>query len=365
MSATTGDDTINGTAGDDFISGLPGNDSIAGGDGNDTLGGGNDLDTLDGGNGDDSLIGGTGGDLLIGGDGADTLWGLGDGPPAADTLDGGVGDDYVFLGNRTGLVIAGGGNDTIDMNGYSESPGAWTQNGTEWTNGVITVETGGSDVLFTGDGATFFSDPNAVCFAAGTRILTVRGEVPVEALRAGDLIATVAGRGPVLAPLLFLGRRRIRLAGNPHAAALAPVRIRAGALGPNMPHRDLLVSPDHCLFLDGALVPARLLVNGRSIRVEKRLAEVTYFHLELPCHEVVLAEGAAAESWLDAGNRAWFENAGTALLRVEETPDAYATEAAEPCAPVIQAGPALAAIRDAIALRALDAEQQGMPACAV
>jgi hypothetical protein len=97
-------------------------------------------------------------------------------------------------------------------------------------------------------------------------------------------------------------------------------------------------------------VPARLLVNGISIAVEDGLAEVTYFHIELPAHDVVLAEGAAAESWLDAGNRSWFENAPTALLRVTATPDAHAGEEATPCAPVIQAGPRLAAIRDRVAL---------------
>jgi len=191
-----------------------------------------------------------------------------------------------------------------------------------------------------------------VCFVAGTRILTARGEVPVEALRPGELVATLSGEGSPLKPVVFTGRRRIVLAGHPNAADLSPVRIRAGALGENTPHRDLLVSPDHCLFLDGALVPARLLVNGATITIEQGLAEVTYYHVELPTHDVVLAEGAAAESWLDAGNRAWFENAPTALLRVDATLDAYASAEPEPCAPVIQAGPRLAAIRDLVALHA-------------
>lgn len=196
------------------------------------------------------------------------------------------------------------------------------------------------------------TDPFVVCFAAGTRILTDRGEVAVESLRAGDLVATLGRGGALFAPVLFLGRRRIRLAGHAQAAALAPIRIRAGALAENTPHRDLLVSPDHCLFLDGALVPARLLVNGTSIVVEKGLAEVTYYHIEVPSHDVVLAEGAAAESWLDCGNRAWFANAPGARLRVEGTLAAQATMPMPPCAPVLHSGPALAALRDRIALRA-------------
>jgi hypothetical protein len=155
-------------------------------------------------------------------------------------------------------------------------------------------------------------------------------------------------------PVLFLGRRRFVLAGNPAAAEVAPIRIRAGALAENTPHRDLLVSPDHCLFLAGRLVPARLLVNGTTIRPETRLAEVTYFHVELEDHDVLLAEGAPAESWLDTGNRAWFENAPVAMLAPAGNLAAHGAEmdAAAACAPIVQGGAELAEIRDALALRA-------------
>ncbi|WP_237217081.1 Hint domain-containing protein, partial [Falsiroseomonas oryziterrae] len=164
--------------------------------------------------------------------------------------------------------------------------------------------------------------------------------------------------------LLWIGRRRIALAGHASAAELAPVRIRAGALGDATPHRDLLVSQDHCLWLDGALVPARLLVDGVSITLEAGLAEVTYLHVELAGHAVLLAEGAAAESWLDAGNRPWFANADVALLAVAGTPDAHATREAVPCAEVVLGGPRLAVIRDAIGLRAVCAAE-GAPLRAV
>jgi hypothetical protein len=192
-----------------------------------------------------------------------------------------------------------------------------------------------------------------VCFAAGTRILTVTGEVPVEALRQGERVVTLGRRGPPLSRVLWIGRRRVRLAGRRGAAELAPVRIAAGALAPNTPRRDLLVSGDHCLHIDGVLVPARLLVNGTTIAPLRGLAEVVWYHVELDRHDVLIADGAAAESWLDCGNRAWFANAGTALLTVEATPDRYASAAPIPCAPVLHAGPTLAAIRDAIALRAV------------
>jgi len=362
MSATTGNDTLSGSnsladtidglAGNDSITGLGLADSLIGGLDNDTLSGGNGNDTLVGGSGDDSLLGGNNTDLLQGGIGADTLFGIGDGPPAADTLDGGSGDDYIFAGNRTDSIVTGGGTDVVDFSGYTGST-TWTLSGSTWSNGDISIDTTGSTVSFTDDGTNFASNPNAVCFAAGTRILTARGEVPVETLSPGDLVATVSGTGAPMQPVVFLGRRRFLLAGNPAAEALAPIRIAAGALAENTPQRDLLVSPDHCLLLDGRLVPARLLVNGSTIKADRRLAEVTYFHIELDQHDAVLAEGAAAETWLDTGNRAWFENAPVARLAVRDNLDAHGDgfDAARACAPLLQGGPELAAIRDAITLR--------------
>jgi len=207
------------------------------------------------------------------------------------------------------------------------------------------------------DGAPFpgYSAGTAVtlvCFVAGTRILTERGEVAVEALRPGDLVATLADPAAPFAPVLWIGLRHLRLAGIGGARAMAPIRIRAGALAEATPHRDLLVSPDHALLLEGRLVPARLLVNGRTILEERGLAEVTYCHIELARHDAVLAEGAAAESWLDAGNRSWFQNSPDPLPRVAATLAEHATRPMAPCAPVLQAGPELGALRDRLALRA-------------
>ena len=149
-------------------------------------------------------------------------------------------------------------------------------------------------------GDTFITN-DAPCFAAGTRIRAEHGDVAVEDLLAGDLILTHDGR---LRPIVWTGRRHIDLTRHPHPERARPVRIRAGAIAQGVPVRDLLVSPDHALFLDGVLIPARLLVNGHSIAVETTRRHVTYHHIELASYDVILAEGLPAESYLDTGDRA-------------------------------------------------------------
>ena len=153
-----------------------------------------------------------------------------------------------------------------------------------------------------------------VCFAAGTRILTDQGEVAVETLAEGDQVITLETGGRVPRPVRWLGRRRVNLASHPNPESAAPVRVRAGAFAPSMPTRDLLVSPDHAIFVDGKLIAARQLVNGGSIVQELAHAEIEYFHVELDRHAILFAEGLTAESYLDTGNRAFFANAGLAMV---------------------------------------------------
>jgi hypothetical protein len=93
-----------------------------------------------------------------------------------------------------------------------------------------------------------------------------------------------------------------------------PVRIVRGAMAENVPHRDLLVSPDHALFIDGVLIVARQLINSRTIRRNSATGSVGYFHVELVAHGILLAEGLPAESYLDTGNRGFFANSGASLI---------------------------------------------------
>ncbi len=155
-----------------------------------------------------------------------------------------------------------------------------------------------------------------LCYAAGTRIETPRGEIPIEALRVGDLV-TCAGADGGVQPILWIGRIEAQLAGHPQPERAWPVLIRAHALGAGRPHRDLRVSPNHGVYLEGALVPAKLLVDGVTILQERWWAAITYLHLELAEHAIVLAEGLPAESRLDDGRRDAFDNAGLAAQFVD------------------------------------------------
>ena len=151
----------------------------------------------------------------------------------------------------------------------------------------------------------------APCYCRGTRVLTDRGDVAVEDLRIGDRVVTCSG---VARPIRWIGHRCIDLIRHPAPEQAQPIRIRAGAFADGVPRRDLLVSPDHALLFDGVLVPSRLLVNGASIECEVQCQYVTYYHIELETHDIIVAEGLLAESYLDTGNRGMFENSGVPLV---------------------------------------------------
>jgi hypothetical protein len=175
-----------------------------------------------------------------------------------------------------------------------------------------------------------------LCFLAGTLIATPSGEVPVEQLRVGDMVLTARGEAR---PVVWIGAGRV-LATRGRRSAATPVVVRKGALGDNVPHHNLRVTRAHALGVDGALIPAEFLVNHRSILWDDRAQEVTLYHVELASHDVLLANGAPAESYRDDGNRWLFHNANSGWGRAAQ----------RPCAPVLTGGPVV----DAAWLRLLE-----------
>lgn len=264
--------------------------------------------------------------------------------PALNNM--GVGDELVFLGQSvmsvsvgtgtaTGItapylhvVLGSGGTATGSENFFllGSSPGVASD------YQVVTGPDGQQDAV-----------REIACFVRGTRIATARGEVAVEELREGDRLLTAAGS---LRPLRWVGRRAMVTAfiRPEDREAELPVRIARGALGGGLPKRDLLVSPEHAMLLDGVLIPAGALVNGVSITRCDTLEVIEYYHLELPTHDVILAEGAPSESYLDTGNRCMFENVAEYVARY-----GFDLPAMEPCLPIVKEGAALETVRHRLA----------------
>jgi hypothetical protein len=183
------------------------------------------------------------------------------------------------------------------------------------------------------------------CFARGTMILTENGEYPVEDLSIGNRVVTLAGD---IRPIKWIGRRSYRGAFLLRNSDMWPIRVAAGALGPDVPRRDLYLSAKHALFLDGLLYPVECLVNGRSITRCACPDEIEYFHIELDTHDVILAEGAPAETFVDCDDRMIFHNAREfALLYPGEEPPRWHF-----CARRVEAGHELDRVRARLLARA-------------
>ena len=180
------------------------------------------------------------------------------------------------------------------------------------------------------------------CFASGTRIATPTGEVAVEDLREGCEVVTLFSG---TASVEWIGRRTITAPVDDQQ----PVRIRADAFGENVPHRDLLLSPEHAVFSGGVLIPVAALVDGHAITREA-VSEISYYHVLLAHHDVLLAEGLACESYLESQDPLRFDNAGSA---------AFGQPSLTPCAPLRSQGVAVEQAR-----RLLRNQRQGVMAMA-
>ncbi|MCA3415144.1 MAG: Hint domain-containing protein, partial [Roseomonas sp.] len=363
-----GNDTLVGGNGDDRLDGGSGNDfasyanagagvdvrinaDASGGAGNDELQG---FEGLIGSNFDDTLGGDTSANTLIGGDGSDSL--LTGGGNGGDLLDYGAGND-TFLwdqaltpGNLT--LIGGDGNDFLNLDRNDWVRGIFT--GNDWINFQNTIA---------GVTVTMFTQgwERVVCFAEGTRIVTPGGEDVVENLRAGDMVLAMRNGQAGFEPLRWVGFMDIAVPRDAvMAAKTAPILIKAGAIAPGMPARDLRVSPDHAMEIDGHLIPAKHLVNGSSIIQEIWCKRVRYFHLELEAHGLLLSEGTWSESYLDDGNRHAFNNAAlTGLFLDFEAGRSKGEYDHMACLPVLRQGLKLDEIHGRLALRAEELARAG------
>ncbi|MCG7493052.1 Hint domain-containing protein [Thalassobius sp. Cn5-15] len=354
-----GDDTIMGGEGADVIYGGADNDFISGGHHTDQMDGGGGDDTvsyhdafgsteyveldLEAGTGIlraadgtnlgteiitnfENAVGGASGDHLSGTSGANKLDGAGGndtlrGRADDDTLTGGAGDDtFVFedvfgsdvvtdfdLGDSDGN---GSTNDQIDVseltNSYGNPVRAWDVTVTDDGNGnAILNFPNGECLTLQGiapaqvDSANQLNAMGIPCFANGTLIGSPKGDVPVEALKVGDLVNTVDS-GPQ--PIRWIGKRTLDQTDLEEAPHLKPVLIPSHVLGN---HSPLLVSPLHCILLGPehglettVFVRAKHLVEVfGSVRIALGCRRVDYYHILLDSHQVLISNGAPSESF--------------------------------------------------------------------
>jgi hypothetical protein len=213
-----------------------------------------------------------------------------------DTVQGFVGGDKIEVAGAPGDTLSFSGDVLTVKNGtHTEETiqlaGSYTQ-----SDFHITTTTNSSGVT---------TDTITICFMAGTMIAIPDGSVAVEALKPGDLVLTTDGRA---VPVSWLGRQTVSTVfGDP--LRVLPIRIKAGAIGENVPSRDLLLSPDHAILVDGALIQAGALVNGTSVVREEDVPQTfTYYHVEVDDHALILAENTPAETFVDNVERLAFDN---------------------------------------------------------
>lgn len=279
-----------GNAGNDYLDGRGGDDFLYGGADNDTVLGGGGADVIDGGAGADSLNGGAG----------------------ADTIDGGADADTIVVGGGTdpfGDVVAGGetGTDTdvLDLTAWGWSLTNVIYDNLNPENGTVEFLDGVGNVIGT---MTFTGIEQVIpCFTPGTMISTDRGEVLVEDLQVGDRVMT---RDSGFQTLRWVGRRSLSIADLIVKPALRPIEISQGALGQGLPLRDMKVSPQHRMLIEGAraemlFADPEVLVAAAHLTVlpgveQKLTAGVTYIHLLFDRHEIICADGAWTESFQPA-----------------------------------------------------------------
>ena len=166
------------------------------------------------------------------------------------------------------------------------------------------------------------------CMLKGTAVATANGHRKVEELAIGDLMPTMYGG---MRPIQWIGRSVIkkRNPAKPWPRSSQPIHIVASAIRPGTPHRDLYLSPEHALLVEGVLVSAGSLVNDVTIQRFEASGydELEYFHVKVEGHDVIYAEGAPVETLLKADES--FENFDEYVYLYGEPCEAT------PCAPFV------------------------------
>lgn len=213
----------------------------------------------------------------------------------------------------------------IEDNGAGSDLGTFAGTFTDGSGTYVVINAAGtyylfSDAVAAGSFPASFTlgaldtSPLTTCFLAGSLIATPDGEAAVETLTSGDVVLTQDGRTVAIE---WVGQQTLSRLFTP-AEQLNPVCLAVGSLGHGVPHRDLYVTPDHAMYLDGVLCTASALVNGTTITrvaADQLPERFAVYHIALAQQDIVLANGAPTESFADNGGARRFDTAtGTAPI---------------------------------------------------
>ncbi len=324
------------------------NEVIAGGGGGGRSGSGGNGGTVGTGGAGGGPGAGAGGVLGAAGQGGQSGGGGGG-------FTGGAGGKSAQSGSIAGVTFAGGASASGGAGGFGGGGGGGPQGGgggggygggggggTSGGGGGSFVNAGASNVSLgsatQGGGEVTIALEQVACYCAGTLIETEHGPVAVEDLAIGDLVVTATRQ---LKPIVWIGSRKLDIARHRFPLEVLPVRVRAGAFGAGLPHRDLWLSPQHAVYVEGVLIPIIRLANGANV-AQARVENVSYFHIELESHDVLLAEGLPAESFLDCGSRSGFANCDNF---VELHPTFAPKSWDDACAPLREEGEEVESVR--------------------
>ncbi|MBE7620805.1 hypothetical protein GL297_14440 [Komagataeibacter sp. FXV2] len=257
------------------------------------------------------------------------------------------GVDVLTFNNISGFGNAGA---TIEIPGASYVTNA-TYDGTNTsitTNTGITISVNGDytpsqNTLYQqdSDGNLYISASSAnssgttgvlVCFLPGSMVRTPTGDVAVEDIRIGDTVVALdcGTNTQALREVVWTGSQTVRVRPHlPDDESGYPVRILKDAISDGVPYKDMLITAEHCLFLDGKFIPVRMLVNGRSIFYDRSITSYDYHHIETAEHSVITVDGMLTESYLDTGNRHGFRQAGN-VVRIGQSGRTWTEDAAAP-----------------------------------
>lgn len=217
--------------------------------------------------------------------------------------------------NSDGLLGFGNAQKITLIDGSGRNILTTTVEGHNFETGTFRVDQAGPLTISSSGRTTLVeaipSTGNNPCFLAGTLIRTPAGDIPVEDIRFGDEVLAYNNGQESVRSVVWAGKTHCVVShGAPDDLAGYPVRVLRNAISDGVPSKDMLITSEHCLFLEGKFIPVRMLVNGRSVFYDKSITSYDYYHIETEQHSVIVADGIFTESYLDTGNRRVFRQKG-------------------------------------------------------